>query len=374
MKKLGLCMVMLILACAVCSAAIIEKEIVAEGMAAGDTTQAREVAVNRALRKAVEQGVGVIVDSETIVKNFQLLDDQIYSTVKGYVTSYEVIADNGGESGVYKVKVKAKVALGALTKDVKALGIVKKKLNYPRVMVLIDDYIDGLKQPRHIAAAEIEKMFIANKVPVTSKDQMERIKARDATLSYGNPEKAAALGRRYGAEVVVIGLAASELIDSSQPYGVSVYAYQATVDTKAVKTDNAHVMAIDSAMATARGSGRMPAANKALLAASQGAAKSLIKRIAEVWRDEVYNETVIQIICENADPDSAVLLKNAIEIIDGVKEVNEKSVVNNVAEMSVRFFGSMDQFVAGLSGIKEPGIEITGKTSNRVDIKILMHL
>ena len=371
MKSIGLCLAMLVLVCGVCSAAIVDKEIIAEGIAAGNTPQAREAAVNRALRKAVERGVGVIIDSETIVKNFQLLDDRIYSTVKGYVTGYEVIADNGGKDGIYKVKVKAKVALGALTKDVKALGIVKQKLNYPRVMVLIDDYVDGLKQPRHIAAAEIEKTFITNKVPVISKDQMELIKARDATLSYNDPRKAAALGRRYGAEVVVVGQAASELIDTTQPYGVNVYAYQATVETKAVKTDNAQVMVIDSATETARGGGRIPTANKALLAASQVMAKSLIKRIAEVWRDEVYNEIVIQIICENANLNSATLLKNAIQAIDGVKEVNERSLVNNVAELSVRFFGSLDQFAAGLSRIKNPEIEVTGKTANRVDIKFL---
>ena len=362
-----LCFLMLL--CGVCSAAIVEREIVTEGMAAGDDTQAREAAVNRALRKAVEQGVGVIIDSETIVRNFQLLDDEIYSTVKGYVTSYEVIADNAGEGGVYKVKVKAKVALGALTKDVKALGIVRKKLNYPSVMVLVDDYVDGLKQPRHIAAAEIEKIFINNKIPIISKDQMERIKARDATLFYNDPEKAAALGRRYGAEVVVVGQAASELIDTSQPYGVSVYAYQATVGIKALKTDTAQVMVVDSASEAARGSGRVPTANSALLAASQVTAKSLIKQIAEAWRDEVYNETVVQVICENADLDTTEVFKNAIKAIDGVKEVNEKSIVNNVAELSVRFFGSTDQFVAGLSQIKEPEIRVTGKTPNRVDVR-----
>ncbi len=371
MKYIGSCLVMLMLACGICSAAIVEKEVIAEGMAAANNPHAREAAVNRALRKAVEQGVGVIIDSETIVKNFQLLDDRIYSSVKGYVTSYDVIADNGGEGGVYKVKVKAKVALGALTKDVKALGLVKKKLNYPRVMVLIDDYVDGLKQPRHIASAEMEKIFISNKVPVISKDQMERVKVRDATLSYGDPEKAAALGRRYGAEVVVVGQAAGELIDSSRPYGVNVYAYQATVETKAVKTDTAEVMAIDSASETARGSGRMPTANKALLAASQAAARSMIKRIAEVWRGEVYNETAIQVICENADMNNLALLKNAILAIDGVKEVNEKSLANNVAELSVRFFGPPDQFADGLSGIKDPVIEIAGKTANRVDIRFL---
>jgi hypothetical protein len=266
--------------------------------------------------------------------------------------------------------VKANVALGALTKDVKALGLVQQKLNYPRVMVLVNDHVDGLTQPRHIAATEIEKVFIESSVPVVSKGQMQMIKERDATLAYGDPEKAAALGRRYGAEVAIIGQGASELVESSRPYGVEVYAYRATVDVQAVKTDNAQVIALNSATETARGSGRLPTANKAILAASRTAADGLLKRVAEAWRSEVYNETVIEVIAAGATPGVAEKLRDAITSIGGVKSASIKSVVNNVAELSVRFFGPIDNFVSGLAEIKSPGIKITGRTPNRVDIEV----
>jgi hypothetical protein len=346
-----------------------EKEITAEGTAAGGSLQSKDAALNRALRNAVEQAVGALIDSETQVQNFQLLDDKIYSEVKGYVKSYEIISDNGGAGGIYTVKVKAVVALGALTKDVQALGIIREKLNYPRVMVLVTEYIDGVEQPQRIAGTAIEKVFMENKFPVVSKEQTEMIKERDATLSYADPAKAAALGRRYGAEVVVVGQATSSLADTSTPYGVSVYAYQARVEAKAVKTDNAQVLAIDTATQTERANGRVPAANKAMSAAAETISGSFMQKIAEAWRSEIYNEGTIQLICENADMEKALSFKKALSAIRDVKGVNERSLVNNVLELDVRFFGSTDQFATLLSELKSPAVKITAKTPNRIDIK-----
>ena len=44
---------------------------------------ARDEAVKRALRRAVEEGVGTLIDSESLAQNFQLLNDEVYSQVKG---------------------------------------------------------------------------------------------------------------------------------------------------------------------------------------------------------------------------------------------------------------------------------------------------
>ena len=53
------------------------KEVVAQG--SGDT---REAAVSDALRSAIEQTVGTLVSSETLVREQRLVKDQIYATPK----------------------------------------------------------------------------------------------------------------------------------------------------------------------------------------------------------------------------------------------------------------------------------------------------
>jgi hypothetical protein len=267
--------------------------------------------------------------------------------------------------------VKAKVALGSLTKDVKALGIVREKMNYPRIMVLVNDNVDGIRKPGKITAPEIEKIFMRNKFPVISAQQMEAVRSRDVSVALFDQEKAAALGKRYGAEVVVIGEASSDLVDTSRPYGVSVYAYEARVEAKAVKTDNAQILAVDIASGTARGGGRVPTANKALVSAAEKISTGLLKRITEAWRSEIYNETSVQLICENADFKRSRDLKNALSEMDNVIGVNERSFTSDILEIDVRFYGTADQLAVVLSELKKPALEITGKTPSRIDIKFI---
>jgi hypothetical protein len=285
------------------------------------------------------------------------------------VQSYDIVSDNKGEGGVYTVTIKAVVALGALEKDIKGLGIIREKISYPRVMVLMKDYIDGVETPNHIIGTAMEMIFMENKFPVISKDQTEMIKERDATLSYTDPDKAAALGRRYGAEVVIIGQGSANLVDTSTPYGVSVFAYEARAEAKAVKTDNAAILAVDTAARTARANGREPAANKALSETAGVISKSFMKKLADSWRNEVYNETSIQLICKNADIASSAAFKQSLSGQRDIKGVNERSLVNGVLELDIRFFGNTDGLAAILSEQQDVPVEITGKTPNRIDVK-----
>ena len=58
-----------------------EMRIVSEGVGAiidGNRARARDIAVQDALRKAVEQAMGIYVNAETIVQNAVLIRDNIY--------------------------------------------------------------------------------------------------------------------------------------------------------------------------------------------------------------------------------------------------------------------------------------------------------
>ncbi|MEA3329069.1 MAG: hypothetical protein U9Q08_05050 [Candidatus Omnitrophota bacterium] len=352
-------------------AQIEQKEMIGEGMAAGSSLISREEALNRALRDAIEKGVGVLIDSETIVQNFQLLDDKVYSQVKGYVKSYEIAGDNQGEGGIYRIKVKAVVALGALRKSIKGLNIVLEKKGRPRVMAVFSESIDGLEQPGAVVQTEMEKAFLENNFPLIDRAQMEMVKSRDAALSYADPSKAAALGRRYGAEVVIVGQAASDLMDTSKPYGVSVYAYQAQVSARVIKVDTAGLMVSESVESVQRGGGRIPTAKKSLKDAGRKLSDLVMKQIVEKWRSEVYNLTSIQLICENATFDKLNLLKAGLRNLGAVESVSERSFVNQIGIIDLQMAGDANMLAAKLREFTDPLVDITGKTQNRIDLKFL---
>lgn len=83
----------------------------AEGVGAiqnGNHAKARDEAIWDAQRRAVEKGVGVLLSSETMVSNAQLLSDNIYTQADGFVDSYKIISENKDEF-LYYVTIKADV-------------------------------------------------------------------------------------------------------------------------------------------------------------------------------------------------------------------------------------------------------------------------
>jgi hypothetical protein len=79
------------------------KEVMVEGVSSiegGRKDIARDHAIKDALRKAVEQAVGTFISSETVVENYEVLSDRIYSKAEGYVAEYKVLREKGGKGPV----------------------------------------------------------------------------------------------------------------------------------------------------------------------------------------------------------------------------------------------------------------------------------
>ena len=71
-------------------------------------------AVKNALRAAVEQAVGTIIDSKTVVENDELIGDKILSHSGGYVQKYDILGEPKSEGGLIKVRIEAEVKQMAL--------------------------------------------------------------------------------------------------------------------------------------------------------------------------------------------------------------------------------------------------------------------
>ncbi|MBI1883872.1 MAG: hypothetical protein HYS08_06660 [Chlamydiae bacterium] len=352
------------------SAQVAETAIEAEGKSVGNSLQAHDEALNRALRNAIEQGVGSIIDSETMVSNFQLLDDQVYSQVKGYVTSYEVINDNQGQDGLYVIRVRAVVALGLLEKNLKALKITMKRRENPRVMFIFAELIDGLEQAGAVTQTEMERAFLAKDFPLVDKNQIQMIKERDAALSYADPQKAAALGRQSGAEMVVVGQATADLIDHSRPYGVSVFAYRSQISARVIKTDTAEVMVSDDVEGEARGGGRIPTAKDALRFGAGQLADKLMSEMVEKMRSEAYNVVNIQVVASGVNATAKQMLVKTLEEIRGIQSVNERSFVNNILILDLTVDGAIwKDFDVHLENLPGIALAVTAKSQNRIDVK-----
>ena len=69
----------------------------------------RELAIRAAQRSAVEQGLGVALQSETYIKDFVLQSDSVVVVSSGVVTSFDVISESTAADGMWSVEILAVV-------------------------------------------------------------------------------------------------------------------------------------------------------------------------------------------------------------------------------------------------------------------------
>jgi hypothetical protein len=346
-----------------------ERSVLATGTAAGSDEKAKDEALSRALRDAVEKSVGIYVEADTMVKNYKLLEDKIYSQVKGYVKSYEVISDNKGEGGMYEIKIKAVVSGDVLENDLAGLDIIKSAKGNPRLVILINEYVDGVESATGTARSAVEKEFLGKNFKLIDKNQLTAVKNRDVSVSFEDPQKAASLGARLGAEVVITGSANAEFMEKSKPYGVSVYAYNAEINLKAIKTDTAEIMSVATVSMVKRGGGRSQVANDALTECSKQLSDKMMKEILEKWRSEIYNEMDVTIIISEIDSAARTAVLADLQKVRGIKEVQEKSYTNNVMELDAKVEGAASKVISDKILEQIKGLELTNKTANRLDFK-----
>jgi len=102
-----------------------EAEIGTKGM----SMVARTTALERARRNAVEDVVGNMLNAETMVENYELINTEIYAKSSVYVCGEEV-TDERNDHDTYIVTLNVCVAEDALEKDLRSIGIFLPKFEY----------------------------------------------------------------------------------------------------------------------------------------------------------------------------------------------------------------------------------------------------
>ena len=84
----------------------------------------KQLAITHARRTALEQVVGSYVTSSTLVRNFQVVEDRIYSKATGFINSYKILQENRGET--QRTQIEALVSLVPVAEILRASGLLRK--------------------------------------------------------------------------------------------------------------------------------------------------------------------------------------------------------------------------------------------------------
>lgn len=345
---------------------------------------AREKAINDAFRRAVEQAAGVIVESETMVKNFELLNDKVYSKSTGYIKNYTIIGEKI-EGDTFRVKIQATVSMIRLEKDLDDIGLLIKKAGKPRLLMLISEQnilSDKLSywwrsgDTTSIGVAEntmlsrfMEKGFNFVDRRVIIQALKDDLTAHSLTPDLSN-DIALKLASEGEAEVVIIGQAVTKA--GSAIMGTSIRSCQATISARVLNADTGEPLASFTTSAVVAHVDQVTGGSEALKKASAEMADKMIPQILEKWKKQVGGEYTVRLIIKGLTFDKIKVFKEFLKAtIEDIEEIYDRSYKDGIAKFDIDVKKSTKEVAEELSNkVFEGGLlGVTSFTSNIIQIK-----
>lgn len=337
--------------------ALCQNTVRATGTAAligGDVAKARDRAIENALRTAVEQVIGTMVDSESLVKNNELLSDRIYTQTTGYIAGYTILDEKKDtDANLYSVTVEANVKEGNLTDDLNAVGILMRRMKMPRVAVALQE--DGDAASAQVIRLLRDKGFL----------MVDTGEQQPAGFYGMSTDAQADLMKKYGAEVVVLGSArgsAGGSVGRSE-----MKSYQGSVNLKALKTDTREVLGTAQATGTAVHVGEAGLA-QALRQAATAAGNDLIRQITAQWAKESSSARSLTLEVTGLDPAKAAnMAEELVRKGRGIQDAVVRESSGGESVLSVSMQGDASALAQEIKRLY-PRARITSQSANRLTV------
>ncbi len=369
---LGLAFLLLFCAAAGAAAQGDAKEVSATGVADGKSSRARDEAINDALRKAVEQGVGTFVTAELTVEQQKLVEERIFTESKGYIQGYKVVAE-GARDDLYEVKVSALVKMGKLSSDLESIGLLIRKKQNPRVMVVVysretssSEYMAVALEGSRNAENQIESILMQKGFQVVDAGQVGRKKELEALLLRGDPTRAGKMARDFGAEILVDVDVRRTFSDQRMVYGRNTRFFSNEIRAKALETDTAKVLFSGYKTRPPSGEG----AFQPLEDATAELADEMVAGVLERWRRDVFQAGSYQLEVSGISFNDLTRFKQGLAKIRGVTAVQVRNFQGGHALVEVAYQGPIQELAEKIGAMKNPGAEIRGLQANTIELGI----
>ncbi|NOZ21420.1 MAG: hypothetical protein GXP25_10065 [Planctomycetes bacterium] len=347
------------------------KKVTVIGKAPAGNVGAEDEAVQKALRLAVEQATGVFIAGQTETENFQLVKDRVMAKASGFVFEHKILK-KWIDAGILHVQVYAVVSLDRFADEWAAIREALLTENMPLFMVIVSEEINGRFDLGHAAENAILKVFIEKGFPPVDKAQIEQNRERDLTKANlaGDMQAIAAFGARYGAQIVVVGQATTGPPEINNVYGVNTTFYFANVEVRAIRTDDAGIIASESANIRKGSTNSHGAAKMALTAAGIEAGQKLVDAVMKNWQKRATQGRRVQVMISDCDFRHYVQLKKLLGKVSAVKHVWPKEYANKVAMFDLEATISAETLAERLMELEGVPLDVVQLLPNRIDLKV----
>ena len=327
-------------------------------------------AENDALRAAVENTLGVLVDSETLVQNSMLIRDQIYTQSRGFVTNYTVI-NREQVAGSWRVTINATVddqPNSKLMSELTRLGIINVQLRNPKIAVYVPEVHLQYHVPDPAGETAIVKALIdagfSNVTEVGSRLNV----ANPLNMTAAQMTQAA---QQFGADIMIVGEAFSEGVGDPAQWlpgnqRTNMQACRARVEAKMFVVRTGQIIAADGKLGSAYDNSQAVASKKALASAGKLMGEYLVEQITGMYT----SRQGIEVVVYAADFSKVNLVQSALGQVNRVKNVNLSSYENGRAVFTVQYGGSPQTLFNELQALTTADLTLQSLTYNMLTISV----
>lgn len=345
---------------------------------------ARNRAISNSLVSAIENVAKDFLPLESLIQNFQVINEILYSNAKEFVQGYKVLTE-ALSGNIYRVMVQATVSIDKVQQQLSIAGIMIGKKSMPRVLFFIAEQSTEDNLPQYwwgegmsavksaaensMAGIMMKKGFLI--VDYENLAQNLRNEALDLEPELEHQE-AVQLGVRVNADVVIVGKA----IASKAPniMGKNIKSFKGAVTVRAFRTDTGKEIASASQTALSANVDEVAGGMAALSDAGALAGKDLSLQILEEWRKEIKKLVNIELAVEGtANFANFVQFRKTLNDISGVNRVQLKEMRLDESVISVDFQGNAKELADALmlKAFDSFGINIYEVSQNRLRIELI---
>lgn len=348
----------------------------------------RDDAIKQALRKALEEGAGAQIASFSQTQDFVLVRDTIYSRASGIVSDFRILSEREGPGGTSIVRLEARVRPSAVAAAWGEVQNVLDQIGRPKIMVWIDERIDGELQEDSMVENRIEELFVKSGFDLVTRKARGAAplpEAADVRDERGATELQR-IAREAGAHILIRGSANADRAGLESLYGVPAAFYNCDVQARIYATDTGRLLVSESIPSTRRGVRSRhefspQAAREALVQATFPPAESagrrpalaikLYESVMEQWSTQISFGGDIELEVRPLDFRSYLKLKQALAGIENVRSV-EGDFTDNCGQFRIKATIAAQTLAELLTGKPfSDWLEVTDLKLNRIRAKSL---
>ncbi len=286
---------------------------------------AREKALDEAKRAAIEAAMGTAVESRTVVENFEVVKDQIFSRSAGYLKDLQIIDETKTDLGTYEVTIQADVQIPALIDDLDRFRDMIRWQKNPRISIGLEPAMPADVMPAALKSVNL----LTEKLKKNGFKVFRRKQAPDVQMGF------------------LVALSLEMSTHQTKYQGIELTLNEVGLTSNIYRPGDGEILAAASAVKSIPGENRLQILDKGARACVDAVWGKLREKLLLLWEKELYSEREVFLVIHAVDSNAraheiAGILQSDVSGILGADVVRFEG---NTAELSVRYRGWPEQLL-----------------------------